>query len=81
MSADLLRMEYINSLPQPLVARRYGSWWGVHDIEVETGLVRIDVCGMIDVWHITDVRMFRDDCGDEHEPDSFYTVDAAKGDV
>ena len=38
---DILRMDYINSLPQPFIARFYGgSEWPVYDIEVQTGLLR-----------------------------------------
>ncbi len=73
--ADLLDMTYINSLPQPFVVKLLGDdtfSWGVHDIDVETGLLRIDVCGLLDAKHISDVKMFRDDCGKEHHPDDFY---------
>lgn len=71
--ADLLRMDYINSLPQPFIAHLYGNReWPVHDIDVETGLLRIDVCGLLDVKHISDVRFFRDMDGVEHDADSFY---------
>lgn len=72
--ADLLDMAYINALPQPLVGRQYGSdyWWPIYDIEVQTGLVRIDVCGKLDVKHIGDFARFRDDIGVEHHADDFY---------
>lgn len=73
MAADLLDMDHINSLPQPLFAMTWhGTWWPVHDIEVQTGLVRIDVCGKLDVKPVGDIRKFRDDIGHEHEPDDFY---------
>lgn len=68
---DLLNMEFINSLPQPLFVRS-GSWWPVHDIDVETGLFRIDVCGLLDVMHIGSVLTFRDADGNEHGSDTFY---------
>ncbi len=74
--SDLLRMDYINSLPQPFFAHFYGgSEWPVHDIDVETGLLRIDVCGLLDVKHIGDVKFFRDMDGVEHDADSFYNED------
>ena len=67
-------MDNINSLPQPFVAIFYGNHeWPVHDIEVGTGLLRIDVCGLLDVKHIGDVKAFRDASGAEHDPDTFYT--------
>ncbi len=71
--ADLLKMGYINSLPQPLISRFYGgSEWPIYDIDVETGLLRIDVCGKLEVKHIGDVKFFRDDCGEEHDSEDFY---------
>lgn len=74
---DLLRLDYINSLPQPFIATMIGgSRWPVHDICVETGLMRLDVCGKLDVTHISDVRSFTDCDGGEHDPDSFYAEDA-----
>jgi hypothetical protein len=76
--ADLLDMDYINSLPQPLWARTGRDWWWpVHDIDVETGLFRIDVCGKLDVLHIGGVLVFRDANGKEHDADDFY-VDAER---
>lgn len=72
--SDLLRMDHINSLPQPFIARMIGgSEWPVHDIDVETGLIRLDVCGKLDVTHIGDVMEFRDLDGGSHDPDSFYS--------
>jgi len=44
---DRLDIDYINSLPQ-----LWDGNWPVHDIEVETGLYRIDVCGILEVRHI-----------------------------
>lgn len=71
---DKLNMDYINSLPQPFIAHFYGgSEWPVFDIEVQTGLLRIDVIGMLEVKHISDVKFFRDMDGTEHDADSFYS--------
>lgn len=73
-SKDRLRMDYINSLPQPFIAHFYGgSEWPIYDIEVGTGLLRIDVCGKLDVKHIGDVKYFRDADGVEHDSETFYT--------
>jgi hypothetical protein len=78
-NADLLRMDYINSLPQPFIARFYGGdEWPMHDIDVQTGLLRIDVCGKLEAKHIGDVRFFVDANGVEHDADDFYE-DAASG--
>lgn len=74
--SDLLKMEYINSLPQPFIARFFGgSEWPVYDIDVETGLLRIDVVGLLEVKHIGDVKSFRDAEGTEHDSASFYNED------
>lgn len=70
--ADILDMEYINSLPQPFMAKLYGTWWGVECICVQTGLVRLDICGLPQVEHFDEFSCFRDDCGNEHDPDDFY---------
>ena len=71
--SDLLRMDHINSLPQPFLAHFYGgSEWEVYDIDVETGLLRVLVCGLLNVKHISDVKFFRDMNGVEHDVDSFY---------
>ena len=76
--ADLLRMEYINSLPQPFIARFCGgSEWPVYDIDVETGLLRIDICGKLDIKHIGDVRHFTDIDGAVHDADDFYVESEA----
>jgi len=73
--ADLLDMAYINSLPQPLFAREFGNqmWWPVHDIDVQTGMYRIDVCGMLDVSHVGNVAEFRDADGNVHDSADFYS--------
>ena len=63
---DLLRLDFINSLPQPLWVRQWGRETfdcPLYDICVETGLMRIDVCGLLDRLHIRDVAQFKDDAG------------------
>lgn len=70
---DILDMEYINSLPQPFIGCMWGNReWPVYDIEIETGLVRIDVCGMLDVKHIGDFKSFVDATGASHPSDGFF---------
>ncbi len=71
--SDLLRMDHINSLPQPFIAHFCGGdEWPVYDIDVETGLLRIDVCGLLQIMEIGEVIFFRDLEGIEHDVDSFY---------
>jgi len=71
--ADKLNIAYINSLPQPFIARLCGGdEWPVYDIDVETGLVRLDVVGKLDHTHIAEIDYFRDMNGVEHDSESFY---------
>lgn len=65
--ADLLNMDYINGLPQLWV-----DGWPVCDIDVETGLFRIDVCGLFEARHIGSVISFTDADGVDHDPETFY---------
>lgn len=59
---DRLDMAYINSLPLPL----WDGDWPVHDIDVETGLYRIDVCGLLEARHIDCCITMRDSAGKDH---------------
>jgi hypothetical protein len=66
-------MDHINSMPQPFMAHFCdGNEWPIYDIDVETGLLRIEVCGKLQVMHIGDVLFFRDADGIEHDSESFY---------
>lgn len=72
--SDLLRMDYINSLQQPFMATLIGSMgdWPIYDIDVQTGLLRIDVMGKLDVLHISDVNYFTDMNSIKHDAETFY---------
>ena len=71
---DKLNMDHINSLPQPFIVRFCGGdEWPVYDIDVETGLLRIDVCGKLQVKHIGEATVFRDMDGVEHDAETFYS--------
>lgn len=59
---DRLDIEYINSLPQPL----WDGDFPVYDICVETGLYRIDVCGLLEVRHIDRCFTMEDGAGKTH---------------
>ena len=59
---DRLDMAYINSLPLPL----WDGNWPVYDIDVETGLYRIDVCGLFEVRHIDHCISMKDSAGRTH---------------
>lgn len=80
MSA-VLRMNYINSLPQPFLVRFCGdksAWWPVYDFEVQTGLMRIDVCGRLQVKRFGEVMEIRDGNDQPHDPDTFYSEDECR---
>ena len=73
--SDILDMEFINSLPQPLMARKYGwqdFWMTVETICVETGCMRFDIMGKIERGHIDDIAEFKDMDGEVHVSDSFW---------
>lgn len=71
--SDLLNVAFINSLPHPLYGIQWDGWlWPIHDICVGTGLVRIDVCGLLQTSHISDYSGIKDDAGVIHEMDDFY---------
>lgn len=72
--SDRLNMAAINTLPHPLYARFFGGdVWPVYDIDVETGMMRIDVCGLLQVTHFRDVTSLRDSDGIVRDADEFYT--------
>lgn len=67
MPNDLLDMDYINTLPQ-----LFDGDWPVYDFEVQTGLYRIDVCGLLEVRSIGRVIAFRDADGGRHYAGDLY---------
>jgi len=74
---DILRMDHINSLPQPFLVRFCGDkeWWPVNDFAVDVGLLRIDVCGKLQAKHFGDVMEIEDGYGVRHDPDDWYMED------
>ena len=74
VSDDVLDMAYINSLPQPFIGRTLnGGNWPINDFEVASGMIRIDVCGLLEVKTISDFTSFRDGDGVEHPAIGFYS--------
>lgn len=71
---DLLNIEKINRLPHPLAAVMIGSGMNlmIENVCVETGLVRLDVCGRIDIDNFCMIRTIIDGEMNEHNPDDFY---------
>ena len=79
MKRDLLRMDFINDLSMPLMAEFYGGdQWPIEDIDVQTGLLRIDVVGKRQVKHVGDLKHIIDADGRTHAVDELYTEDSSK---
>lgn len=75
MSGDLMRTDFINSLPQPIFVRLLGDKgfdWPVHDFASDTLMFRIDVCGLLEVKTLGDAAEFRDANGVVHDAEMFY---------
>jgi hypothetical protein len=70
---DKLNMEKFNSLPHPITARLYGGgeYW-IEILDVQTGCMRIDVCGKSQLSHFSDVKELIDIDGGKHNPDDFW---------
>lgn len=78
--ADLLNMEFINSLSHPLYACERSGWkWPVHDIDVETGMMRIDVSGQLQVTRLEEYSFIEDSDGVLHEIECLYNEDNNTG--
>lgn len=72
---DKLRMDYINSLPQPFLVRFCGDknwWWPVIDFEVRFALVRFDVSGKSQVKSFGEVAEIKDGRDVIHDPETFW---------
>lgn len=72
--ADILNMEYINSIPHPLMCRKHegDSWCQVETICVQTGCMRLDIWGRIDLTHIDKFLHFQGADGEIHNAEDFY---------
>lgn len=61
-----------------LFATKWGKelWWPIHDIELDCGLIRIDVCGLLEILDLGDVAKIK--WADEVvEQDNFYDAPEA----
>ena len=78
---DVLNMDYINSLPQPFLVRLVGDKdfrYEVEDFDVESGLFRMDVCGLLQVSSMSDAYEFKDAAGGIHDAAEFFIEDTTK---
>lgn len=71
---DILNMDKINSLQHPLIAIEHDEkWnWPIYDICVETALVRIDVCGLLERKELLDFKFIQDFSGERHDVCDFF---------
>ena len=73
---DKLNMDKFNALPSPVTARLWsGAEHWIETLCVQTGCMRLDVCGQIDLSNFDEVRTLIDIDGNEHDPDDFYLED------
>jgi len=70
---DILDMDRFNALPGPVTARLFGGgeYW-IETLCVQTGCMRLDVCGQIDHSHFDEVHTLIDMDSNEHNPDDFW---------
>lgn len=71
--SDLINGPKFNSLPSPVTAKMIGGgeWW-IESLCVETGFLRLDVCGQIDLGEFCMVSELVGSDGATHNPDDFY---------
>lgn len=73
LTTDILRMDFINSLPQPFMANFIGKdRWPVYDIAVDGACLRIDVFGMLQHKAFCEVVSLEDADGNIHDAEIFY---------
>lgn len=73
--SDLLNMDKLNSMGQLYGKEWDDFWWPITSICVQTGLCRIDVCGMPQPMHFGDFSRIKGDSGEEFQTDDFYLED------
>lgn len=71
---DMLNMEMINRIGQMYI-RQYGDrhiWWPLYEVCVQTGFMKVDVCGLLQNMHFDDIAEIKDDSGEKYDPEIFY---------
>jgi hypothetical protein len=74
MSNDLINIVKFNSLPPPVTARLIangGDYW-IESLCVQTGIMRLDVYGQIDIEDFIMCAELIDSNGVSHNPEDFY---------
>ena len=70
---DVINMAKFNALPAPVTARLIsGDELWIETLDVQTGFMRLDVQGQIDLECFSFVAMLIDIDGGEHDPDEFW---------
>jgi len=73
VKGDIIDIAKFNSLPAPVTAVLFGgSKYWIDTLCVQTGCMSIDVCGMLDKSHFSDVKQLIDIDGGIHDPDDFW---------
>ncbi len=71
MEGDKLNFDMINDAGQ-----LYADGWPIYEVCVQTGLMKIDVCGKLDRLHWSDVVRLTDENNRELDKYSFYLENA-----
>jgi len=73
---DILSIVKFNALPSPVTAKMFGGdeYW-IETLCVQTGCMRLDVSGQIDLSEFSMVKTLIDSDGNEHDPDEFWIED------
>ena len=72
-TGDILSMEKFSALPHPIVGKMMGGGeWEIETVCILTGIMRLNVCGKIDLEDFSMVKTIVDANGDEHDPDDFW---------
>lgn len=76
---DRLNKDMFDALPHQLYVTRYGEdrdWkWPLRLVCVRTGLSTMDVCGLPQNLHYSDVKILYDADLNEYDPDEFWLED------
>ena len=69
---DVIRIDEFDKLPAPVTARLLdgGEYW-IESICVETGLMRLDICGLIQIEDFVMVETLIDANDVEHDAEEF----------
>lgn len=67
MEGDILNFDMINAAGQ-----LYADGWPIYEVCVQTGLMKLDVCGKLDNARWSEIIKLTNDNGEDLDSDSFY---------